>query len=289
VDRSVVLAVLVALGSTFTRVAHADDPPKSNAPKEAGGSGSGTNMIDEDRPDPIGNAWRKGAGPSARKPQTTAPAPAAKEGEESVHGDTPTATSQDEDGVLESYDKPRTKKDDEDDEHKAFALVFNPLGIFIGHYSVELQYLPIPHHALVLNPHFDHVSADVSQGTGTRRITYQQGFTGFGTELGYRFYTSGKGAAGFYAGASFLFGYYSTSVSGASSGASSPSVGFTTLGGAIDIGGQAIVGPGVIVGGGFGLQYTSASEDFSNLPLTAAILAGGGIRPRFLLSVGYAF
>ncbi|MDB4995241.1 MAG: hypothetical protein JWM74_2673, partial [Myxococcaceae bacterium] len=193
-------AVLVLL-TTGARAARADDPPKSNAPKEAGGStGGATNMIDEDRPDPIGSAWRKGAGPTARKPQTTVPAPGPKaEGEESVHGDTPTATSEDEDGVRESYDKPRKKKGEEDDDaYKAFALIFNPLGIFIGHYSVELQYLPIQHHAIVVNPHFDHVSADVSSGTGTRRVTYQQGFTGFGTEIGYRFYTSDKGAAGFF-------------------------------------------------------------------------------------------
>ncbi|MGH7285544.1 MAG: hypothetical protein ACRELY_28820 [Polyangiaceae bacterium] len=43
-----------------------------------------------------------------------------------------------------------------------------------------------------------------------------------------------------------------------------------------------------MIGGGFGLQYTAVNKDFADLPLTASILAGGGIRPRFLLSVGYA-
>ena len=64
---------------------------------------------------------------------------------------------------------------------------------------------------------------------------------------------------------------------------------FTTIGGALDIGGQAVIGPGVVIGGGFGLQYTEASKSFADLPLTAAILAGGGVRPRFLFSVGYSF
>ena len=64
-----------------------------------------------------------------------------------------------------------------------------------------------------------------------------------------------------------------------------------SYGGAIDLGGQAIIGPGVVLGGGFGLQYTKTSIDIAteNLNLASAIIAGGGIRPRFLFFVGYAF
>lgn len=53
--------------------------------------------------------------------------------------------------------------------------------------------------------------------------------------------------------------------------------------------GQAVVGPGIVIGGGFGVQYTKATEDFEDQPFAAAILAGGGFRPRFLLSAGFAF
>ncbi|MDB4998014.1 MAG: hypothetical protein JWM74_5446, partial [Myxococcaceae bacterium] len=67
--------------------------------------------------------------------------------------------------------------------------------------------------------------------------------------------------------------------------------GFTAIGGALDLGGQAVIGPGVIVGGGFGLQYTKNSIDVNtdNLNIASAAIAGGGVRPRFLLSVGYGF
>jgi len=39
------------------------------------------------------------------------------------------------------------------------------------------------------------------------------------------------------------------------------------------------------------LQYTKTSKDINtdNLNLASAIVAGGGVRPRFLFSVGYAF
>ncbi len=167
------------------------------------------------------------------------------------------------------------------------AIEAYPLAATIGRYSLGVEYLPARHHAFVLNPHFDHVNATVSSSINGVKSSYSEGFTGGGAELGYRFYTGDHGANGFYIGPSFLFGAYSTS---ASIGSSSVSTSFTSIGGALDIGGQALIAKHVVLGGGFGLQYTKASKDFgnSNLPLTAAILAGGGIRPRFLLSIGYA-
>jgi hypothetical protein len=137
----------------------------------------------------------------------------------------------------------------------------------------------------VLNPHFDHVSANVSESINGTSASYSEGFTGFGGELGYRFYTGEKGANGFYVGPSLLVARYSTSVGG-QSGES-----FSSIGAAVDAGGQWVIGPGVVVGFGFGLQYTSVSGDAntSGLPLSAAVIAGNGIRPRTLLTVGYAF
>lgn len=173
-----------------------------------------------------------------------------------------------------------TKNDDSGDpvEHH-YSIEANPLAIFIGRYSVQFEWLPIAHHALVVNPHFDYASVSVN-GTDAGHVV------GFGGEVGYRYYTSGRNLAGFYAGPSFLLGTYS------SGGGSGDSVSFQSLGFAIDIGGQAVVGPGVVIGGGFGLQYTKTTKDFGStdgLNLPAEILVGGGFRPRFLLSVGYAF
>ncbi len=177
------------------------------------------------------------------------------------------------------------RSDPEPKSLKTIGLELNPLAATIGRYSVQVEWMPLLHHAIVLNPHFDHVSADVTSGAGT----YSEGFTGFGGELGYRFYTGQKGLNGFFVGPSFLFGTYSASADVSGPGVSSNSTSFTTVGAALDVGGQAVIGPGILIGGGFGLQYTKASSDFGDLPLTASILAGGGVRPRFLLSAGYAF
>jgi hypothetical protein len=169
---------------------------------------------------------------------------------------------------------------------KRISLELNPLGALIGRYSVQVEWLPAMHHALVLNPHFDHVTADVGSGSAQ----YSEAFTGFAGELGYRFYTGSKGPNGLFVGPSFLAGTYSTSVNSTAGGSTaSASTSFQSFGGALDIGGQAVIGPGIVVGGGFGLQYTSVNASFNDLPLTASIIAGGGVRPRFLLSAGYAF
>lgn len=173
---------------------------------------------------------------------------------------------------------------EEKSEHKSLSLEINPVAISIGRYSLNVEYLPLPHHALVVNPFFAYVSADVQTGN----LEYSQSFVGAGAEAGYRFYTGSKGPNGFFVGPSVLFGQYSASQDAVGS-IPATSTGFTTIGGAIDIGGQAVIGPGVVIGAGAGVQYTHATEDFEDLPFAAGILAGGGIRPRVLLSVGYAF
>lgn len=163
---------------------------------------------------------------------------------------------------------------------KAFSVELNPLAASIGRYSAQVEWLPMAHHAIVFNPHVDHTSYTVSAGD----ISSDQSLTGFGGELGYRFYTGTRGANGFYVGPSFVVATYTAS-------AGSQSTSFSSVGGALDVGGQFIVGPGIVIGGGFGLQYTSTSSNVSTdgLPLAAAVIAGGGVRPRFLLSLGYAF
>jgi hypothetical protein len=168
---------------------------------------------------------------------------------------------------------------------KSIALEANPLAAAIGRYSIQAEWLPAVHHAIVLNPHFDHVSTDISESTNGASVSYSEAFTGFGSELGYRFYTGEKGANGFYVGPSLLVAHYSASADGL------PSTSFNSIGAAVDAGGQWILGPGVVVGFGFGLQYTSVSAggNTDGLPLAAAVIAGGGVRPRTLLTVGYAF
>jgi len=166
-------------------------------------------------------------------------------------------------------------------DFKSIALEANPLAATIGRYSLQVEWLPATHHAIVVNPHFDSVSASVTVGN----ISGSESFTGFGGELGYRYYTGTKGPTGLFIGPSLLVGHYSTSTNDQSTGS------FSTVGGAFDIGGQAVVGPGIVIGAGFGLQYTKTSLDGSTdgLPLAANVIAGDGVRPRFLFTLGYAF
>jgi len=162
--------------------------------------------------------------------------------------------------------------------YKQFAIIVNPLALSINRYSIQGEYLPSLHHAITLNPFYTHASittSDVDLGS----------LSGFGGELGYKFYSGKKGPNGFFVSPSFLFAAYSQSITGA------PSQSFTSVGGAIDIGGQGVIGDGFIIGGGFGLQWTKTSKsvDTDNYNLTSAIIAGGGTRPRFLFTIGYAF
>ena len=173
------------------------------------------------------------------------------------------------------------ESDDEERPMKKLGLELNPLGFAIGRYSLNVEYMLARHHALILTPFFDHTAVkvnDVNVGS----------LNGFGGELGSRFYTGDRGMNGFFIGPSVLFASWSQSsdLPGGKSGDS-----FTAIGGALDLGGQAVIGPGVIVGAGFGLQYTKNSIDVNtdNLNIASAAIAGGGVRPRFLLAVGYGF
>ncbi|HKO50379.1 MAG TPA: hypothetical protein VJV79_21800 [Polyangiaceae bacterium] len=169
-------------------------------------------------------------------------------------------------------------------EFKPFAIIANPLALLMGRYSLQGEYMPAMHHAITLNPFYNHTPVKVTDvSTGAE---YDAGsLNGFGAELGYKFYTGKKGANGFFVGPSILFGSYSNSMTGR------PDTSFTSVGGALDIGGQAIIGGGFVIGGGFGLQWTKTSEEIptEQLNLTSAAIAGGGTRPRFLFTIGYAF
>ncbi len=175
---------------------------------------------------------------------------------------------------------------------KQYVIELNPLATTIGRYSIQAEYLPAAHHAITLNPFYTHASISET----VNGATFDDGsLNGFGGELGYRYYTGVKGPNGFFVGPSVLFGSYSQSggvtVNPDGSGTTTSAGSFTSIGGAIDIGGQGVIGPGIVIGGGFGLQWTKTSKSIpdNDFNLASAIIAGGGTRPRFLFTVGYAF
>jgi hypothetical protein len=180
----------------------------------------------------------------------------------------------------------KPQADADEPELKRISLELNPVGLAIGRYSIQGEYMLARHHAVTLNPFYAHAPVTVTVGG---KDVDAGSLNGFGGELGYRFYTGSKGANGLFVGPSVLFASYSQSGGVATGAASSDS--FTSVGGALDLGGQFIIGPGVVVGFGAGLQYTKTSQDLdtANLNLASAVIAGGGVRPRLLLAVGYSF
>ena len=182
----------------------------------------------------------------------------------------------------------KPQANDDEPELKRISLELNPLGFAIGRYGIQGEYMLARHHAVTLNPFYAHAPVTVTVGG---KDVDAGSLNGFGGELGYRFYTGSKGANGFFVGPSVLFASYSQSGGVATTAASASSDSFTSVGGALDLGGQFIIGPGVVVGFGAGLQYTKTSQDIdtANLNLASAIIAGGGVRPRILLAVGYSF
>ncbi len=167
---------------------------------------------------------------------------------------------------------------------KHMAVSFYPLSLFIGRYSAQFEYLPVQNHAISLNPFYTSLDGGSVNGASLGK------FSGFGAELGYRFYTGSKGPNGFFVAPSFLFASYKQSGFICTGASTSCSTSFTSYGAALDIGGQAVIG-GFVIGGGGGLQSTKNSKSIATdgLNFASAIIAGGGLRPRALLTIGYAF
>jgi hypothetical protein len=140
---------------------------------------------------------------------------------------------------------------------KQFAITTNPLNLYIQRYGINFEYQPTLHHGLILSPHYDHVNYDGTVGT----VTAPDNFSGFGAEIGYRFYSGDKGFNGFFASPSLLLATYKAT--GPSLDLNNSSQSFTSIGWAWEVGGQAQIGGGFIIGGGGGMQYTHASKQLT--------------------------
>jgi hypothetical protein len=172
---------------------------------------------------------------------------------------------------------------DEGVPFKSVAIEGNPLGLIIGRYSADLEYLPAPHHAL----HFTPVGYFALPGVADE-------ITGFGVEVGYRWYSGLNGPHGFYLGASFV-ALSLQYIHGALPGVpldSPEDTPYVQLGGAIDAGYQIVILGNLAAGIGVGAQYTVDTTpptwEYQNHALHD-LLYGQGLRPRILLSVGAAF
>ena len=177
----------------------------------------------------------------------------------------------------------RADEIDEGEPFRSIAIELNPLGFAIGRYTMDLEYLPAPHHAIHLTP----VGYYALPGNADT-------FQGFGAEGGYRFYAGANGPEGFFAGASGILGGYEYvhTTSNPSPLDVANDTQFVALGGALDVGFQWVGLGNFAIGGGIGVQYTAYTSqprfEYASHPWED-LFFGAGVRPRVLLSVGTAF
>lgn len=173
-----------------------------------------------------------------------------------------------------------TRATDKPGSYKPFAVEVNPLGLFLGgRFSVQAEWAPVTHHAVMVNPHIIRTSHDVATGLND---TANQTFTGVGGELGYRYYSGNRGMNGIFVGPALILGAYNASVAGQDKA-------FVDVGVAVDVGVKTIIADSVALGGGVGLEYLNVSQDFGDLPSSASAIASTGFKPRLILEAGYAF
>jgi hypothetical protein len=172
---------------------------------------------------------------------------------------------------------------DEGTRFRSIGLQGNPLDLVVGRYSLNLEYLPASHHAVHVAPFGVYALPGVADQ-----------LTGFGGELGYRWYSGAHGPHGVFVGASVVAAeleYQHTAAAPAPLDLSNDTQ-FVELGGAIDAGYQAIILESFAVGAGVGAQYIVDTIhphfEFASHPWHDLVY-GWGLRPRVLLSVGTAF
>lgn len=159
---------------------------------------------------------------------------------------------------------------------RRLAVELTPLSfIVMRRRGAQIEVVPFSHHGLQASAYeFDWTTGDDS---------HRNRFRGVGGEIGYRYYFGDAGPRGLFLGPSFLAGTFE----------GIPRVGdsvpFRTLGGAFDVGYQALLFDRLVIGLGLGLQYTKPTADIPLQEIPASTVANAGLRPRFLFAVGAAF
>jgi hypothetical protein len=173
---------------------------------------------------------------------------------------------------------------------RILSIEFNPLPLIIGKISVSAVIVPVDHHALILTPFYISTTTwpiytyqgaytDVTSSTQLP----QQSFSGFGGEIGYRYYTGLGGPRGFFVGPSFIIAGMTAKAQDGST------TDYLDLGGALDVGYELLVMDTVAVSLGLGAQYTAPDKTIPNQQFPADVYANGKLAPRALASIGWAF
>jgi hypothetical protein len=162
---------------------------------------------------------------------------------------------------------------------------FSPLPLIVGKVSFELVAMPIEHHALVLSPYYASSTTApiyVFSDTGQPTQLPKQTFSGYGGELGYRYYFGRSGPRGFFLGPSLILGWFTATAQ------NGDQTQYRQSGIAADIGSQMLVTDRVSLILGGGLQYLTTDKTIPPQQYPAKIYANKGVLPRVLFSLGLA-
>lgn len=170
--------------------------------------------------------------------------------------------------------------------HRLVVVEWNPLPLVtIGKLSANAVLTPGDHHAFVLSPFYAWTTTapiDAVDGAGNHTKLPEQEFSGFGAELGYRYYLGAGGARGMFLGPSLILGSFAAR---AQDGSKTP---YLEYGVAADVGYQALVADRLSLSLGAGLQLAAPSKSIPDQQFPAWIYANRRVSPRLLFSIGWA-
>ena len=165
------------------------------------------------------------------------------------------------------------------------SIEWNPLSLIVGKASANVVLVPLSHHALVLSPFYASTTTNpiwVYDDQGTPAQLPQQTFSGFGGEIGYRYYAGHRGPRGFFAGPSLIVASMTATAQ------NGDKTSYLDYGLALDIGYELLVGDAVAVSLGLGAQYTTTDKSIPPQQFPADVYANSRVFPRALFSIGWA-
>ena len=189
-------------------------------------------------------------------------------------------------GLAQTLRPPDVVVHDAPEPRRFLSIGWNPLPTFtIGKASADVVLVPVSHHALVVSPFYawtTTVPIFVFDDSGAATQLPEQRFTGFGAEIGYRYYAGDGGPRGFFAGPSLIVGSFTATA------ANGTKTAYLDYGFAADVGYERLLAGRVAITFGGGLQVTTPSKSIPDQQFPANLYANTLVRPRLLLSVGCA-
>jgi hypothetical protein len=165
-------------------------------------------------------------------------------------------------------------------------IAWNPLPLFtISKVSFDVVVVPREHHALVISPFYAWASTApiyVFDDAGNPTQLPEQKFSGFGAELGYRYYLGRNGPRGLFVGPSLILGAFTATAQNGSQ------TSYVDIGGAVDVGYQLLLAERVSLSLGGGVQVAGPDHSLPAQQFPARIYANFGVLPRLLISIGVA-